>query len=118
MCISQSYRLLRTSILGIKKLHKSEVEGGNRRPGFLLKLPPRPFEARVGFAGFGCLHSPTHFTRHWRSADSAICIEAAVAMEAVWAGLADSEVEAGRGEEQLLTTVTSSVAAVALLAEA
>ena len=109
------YRLLRTSILGIKKLHKSEEEGGNRRPGFLLKLPPRPFEARVGFAGFGCLHSPTHFTRHWRSA---ICIEAAVAMEAVWAALADSEVEAGRGEEQLLTTVTSSVAAVALLAEA
>ena len=39
-------------------------------------------------------------------------------MEAVWAALADSEVEAGRGEEQLLTTVTSSVAAVALLAEA
>ena len=38
-------------------------------------------------------------------------------MEAVWAALADSEVEAGRGEEQLLTTVTSSVAAVALLAE-
>ena len=39
-------------------------------------------------------------------------------MEAVWAALADSEVEAGRGEEQLLTTVTSSVPAVALLAEA
>ena len=39
-------------------------------------------------------------------------------MEAVWAALADSKVEAGRGEEQLLTTVTSSVAAVALLAEA
>ena len=50
----------------------------------------------------------------------ALCyIEAAVAMEAVWAALADSEVEAGRGEEQLLTTVTSSLAAaVALLAEA
>ena len=39
-------------------------------------------------------------------------------MEAVWAALADSKVEAGRGEEQLLATVTSSVAAVALLAEA
>ena len=42
-----------------------------------------------------------------------------VAMEAVWAALADSEVEAGEGEEQLLTTVTSSIAAaVALLAKA
>ena len=101
------YRLLKTSILGIKKLHKSEVEGGNRRPGFLfrssrwlcwLRLPPQS----------NSLHSAL-----------ALCyIEAAVAMEAVWAALADSEVEAGRGEEQLLTTVTSSVAAVALLAEA
>ena len=39
------YRQLRTSILGIKKLHKSEEEGGNRRPGFLLKLPPPAFRS-------------------------------------------------------------------------
>ena len=45
MCILKSnlctdYLELQVHILGIKKLHKSEEEGGNRRPGFLLKLPP------------------------------------------------------------------------------
>jgi hypothetical protein len=34
--VHKCYLEVHSSILGIKKLHKSEEEGGNRRPGFLL----------------------------------------------------------------------------------